>query len=961
MISLYKILIVDSYADDAPVKALKKQIYSTIYMDNGSISFNTVDDLLNAFKLLPGIFSEYMFGLQQFCSNSDLLRDKFEQKEVVVGLLGLLWDTNHDSLQVKRCLFDETVDTPRKVLKNIAERFDPCNFELPLYNRSKLFLHNLQSEKDMKWDKKISEDQQREWVNICRQINSAPPVAVRRYVGSADGEFDILCFTDSSGCIYGCVIYLLDVCTNLCSFLTAKNHVIGKSLKAKSIPSLEFNALVLGTETSLAVLSDLSGMHVVSPVKIRKIILYSDSLVCLHWLNSAVNDMAKLNNLSVFVKNRLNHLLLLCDTHPVTFTFVDGIVNPADLTTRVVSPKKFALSNYLTGPDFLREGDHVSRSDILCVTVPGVIQTAHEVAVNIADVVVPTEHLFPLERFSSFTKVLNVYKYVLLFISKVKSRISTSKNESSPSVIGSTVHDEALNLLLVIDQKIHFPEISDYFDNLKCSNKEIPVMVTQFNLYVDKNNLIRVGSKISNKLYSNNRMFPIILSKISRLTELLIWHQHVKLMHAGVYATLTELRQRYWVCSGFSVVKRVLRNCVTCRRFNARALKLNQSDYKEWRINPSSIPYTDIFVDHMGPFKVKDGVERYKVYVLVLTCLYTRAINLKVCKDLTTDEFLRSFQMHTFEWGLPRRVFSDLGSSLVAAANTITSMFSDDSFGNYFVENGIKAPVFEQYYKGCSSLGSMVEICVKMTKRLIHATIKNNALSVADFEFLMCEVVHVVNRRPVAFRDCLRDFSDFNVDEPITPEQLLHGYHLPSANVVPALEDSAGDESVVDADFSPVTKVADVAAQLRKVRKNLRDVYNREFVPKLIEQATDRASRYKPIIHHGLTMGDIVLLKEENCKPVQYPMAIVKEITVNDLDEVVGAVLLKGSTGELVKRHSSVIIPLLRDDHHQPDNPTSSDATSEAPDEVPVAGPPKRARRAAALLSEERTRINLES
>ena len=43
-------------------------------------------------------------------------------------------------------------------------------------------------------------------------------------------------------------------------------------------------------------------------------------------------------------------------------------------------------------------------------------------------------------------------------------------------------------------------------------------------------------------------------------------------------------------------------------------------------------------------------------------------------------------------------------------------------------------------------------------------------------------------------------------------------------------------------------------------------------------------------------IGDIALLKEENMKPNQFPMAIVKSIVENDLGEVTGAVLFKGKT-----------------------------------------------------------------
>ena len=46
-------------------------------------------------------------------------------------------------------------------------------------------------------------------------------------------------------------------------------------------------------------------------------------------------------------------------------------------------------------------------------------------------------------------------------------------------------------------------------------------------------------------------------------------------------------------------------------------------------------------------------------------------------------------------------------------------------------------------------------------------------------------------------------------------------------------------------------------------------------------------------------------------KPVNYPMAIIRKINVNDLGEITSVLAFKGSTRELVHRHSSSIIPLL--------------------------------------------------
>ncbi|KAK7083545.1 hypothetical protein SK128_024279, partial [Halocaridina rubra] len=64
----------------------------------------------------------------------------------------------------------------------------------------------------------------------------------------------------------------------------------------------------------------------------------------------------------------------------------------------------------------------------------------------------------------------------------------------------------------------------------------------------------------------------------------------------------------------------------------------------------------------------------------------------------------------------------NLGSQLVAGAVIIT-FSSDPDIQLYFQENNIRPLKFEQFYKGCSQLGSFVEVYVKMTKKLIYGAI----------------------------------------------------------------------------------------------------------------------------------------------------------------------------------------------------------------------------------------------
>ena len=58
-----------------------------------------------------------------------------------------------------------------------------------------------------------------------------------------------------------------------------------------------------------------------------------------------------------------------------------------------------------------------------------------------------------------------------------------------------------------------------------------------------------------------------------------------KLHHSGKYSVISGLRKQFYLPSCFSTVCKILRLCAHCRRFNNRLIKLNQSTYREFRLN----------------------------------------------------------------------------------------------------------------------------------------------------------------------------------------------------------------------------------------------------------------------------------------------------------------------------------------------------------------------------------------
>ena len=963
MISLYYILVCQSKYDNVDLRNLKQLMYSLLYMDNGAITADSKDELQWAYDQLGSIFSPYSFNVQQLTTNDLDLQNSIHQNfdenpSNCVKLFGLIWNRTDDTIYTKPISLNKDATTKRSILKSIAAQFDIYNFNMPVLNRSRIFMHSLQCSKAYGWDDKLAPDLLREWGNICKQANSTPAIEIPRFVGPRKGTYRLIAFTDASHCLYGSVIYIQHVESGKISFLSAKNRMISHQLKHKSIPSLELNAITLGLENLIDIYRDLSGPSCLKPLRISELRLYTDSLCCLHWLNQSTNKFDNMQRHTVFVRNRLQTIVNACENYPVTFSFISGSSNPADCVTRCVSYKQLVKTSFLSGPNLEFKQNSGQEFD---VKIPNpLLSSKLNVGVSLEKSqasnsnptsfsVVSSSTQDPLlnpSNFSSFRHLVLLYRRILVCAKTWQEKAGVRSNLSTDNYF-----EKASKNLILEDQRRHFPDVIQYFDSTIISKSSIPAIVSQVNIFKDKQGILRVKSKFK-KWQDGSQNFPILLSSNSDLTKLIILDTHSKLSHSGIYSVLGELRKKFYIPKHFSTAKKYLRKCTHCQRFNARVIKLNQSSYRDFRTDPPKIPFSNVFVDHLGPLSVKINNETKKVWLLCITCTWTRAVNLKICLDLSLKEFLRAFQIHVFEYGVPQLCISDLGSQLSAGVNLLKDYLNDHEVQIYFESNNIKPLEFQQYFKGCSALGSLVEICVKLVKRLIFGSIKNNILEYHDFEFLIYYVVHLINRRPIAFKEALRDPNLDTVPEPITPEHLIRGYELTSINIIPDLQDVPSSDPDWSANLN--ASIKDQYKKLRKVRSDLINIYQNEFLGTLISQAVDRKDRYKAVNHKYLRKGDIVLLKETNIKPNHYPLAIVKELVINDLNEVTGAIVFKGKTRELVKRHASTLIPLLEVSGEP--NQAQTDKSGLNDLEVSVTRPSRNA----AIISRQRTKAILD-
>ena len=492
--------------------SIKPALWNSIYMDNGSYTTNDPKDLQRAYAALPKIFEPYQFKLQQFFSNCEDLQVEIDSSTGEcspreVKLFGLFWDRVADTLAPTKIEFDESLCTKRQILGALNEVYDLFNVYAPILLRAKIFMQNLQLNKSLDWDTKVPVDLQKEWINISRQINSTPQIAIERSFGDRNGTYSLLCFTDASAFAYACCIYLKNEDDGKTTYVTTKNKLLSSNLKKKSMPSLELQGIEYGIENMMEIYDSLAGDSVVLPIKIKSMNLWSDSSACLHWLEAHSIKFDKTQKLSVFVNNRLNNIEAMCQKFPVSFRHIAGEANPSDCATRPISYKVLQKTRFFEGPEFLNKPLHeIAIDTVFNIPNPFVRRVfepdragssesdgpEHEpVLVQSATSTppaAPPQHLVAVDRVSDFTRLVRVVRLVMKYVHNLKVSIQFKKSgkidANSPNF-----YESAYSKIIQTEQELSFPEVFAYFRSGSKLKKDIPDLVNRLNLYIDKNGI----------------------------------------------------------------------------------------------------------------------------------------------------------------------------------------------------------------------------------------------------------------------------------------------------------------------------------------------------------------------------------------------------------------------------------------------------------------------------------------
>ena len=530
----------------------------------------------------------------------------------------------------------------------------------------------------------------------------------------------------------------------------------------------------------------------------------------------------------------------------------------------------------------------------------------------------PQEHFLDAlgERVSEWSKLVRIIACCFEFARKSRGgRTSSefSQHSSSPLASRMTVAEtpKAESVIFQYVQRRAFPRESSGLT----PKRDSPL--ASLNPFRQKDTgLLRVGGRLSKSDMSESAKHPVLLPAKDKLVRLMVKEAHQRDLHAPPRSVLHELRKKVWIVNGLSVVKKMCRECLHCRRMLARPSGQKMGDLPKARITVGHC-FQSVGLDFMGPFRVKVRRAVEKRWVCIFTCMKVRAVHLELVPDLTTSSFINCLERFvSTRPGPVEDIFCDNGTNFRGAERELKAAVKQ--FNQAVASSN---PARADFMKNISwhfqppsapTWGGVFERLVGMTKRVFKGMSASEPYNEDVFRTVLSKAIGIMNRRPLT--EITTDPDDFRA---LSPNDFLN----PLTN---------------DLRFQEVIPPSMVKVQRPSVRiwKQSRDRqfqfwvrWMREYVALL--QTREKWQRPVP----NLKVGELVYVVDDMNPRTSWPLARIEQVFPGE-DGLVCRVQVRMPLGRSLIRDRQKIVQLeVQGDHSSTSaSPDISASTSASPD-----------------------------
>jgi len=745
---------------------VKNCVLRNFYVDDFLLSCYSEEKLASLLKGVKDLIATGGFDLTGFRSNSRTVLNEAAVSGTVHGnpvkladsseyenrTLGVVWDRINDKFGFDVKMAPGETVTKRKILKCVASIYDPIGAASPvIVVGRKLFQECCRTELD--WDECLTGKLFESWCKWVNEISDLSSYRIDRPL-SVNGNYDCLelhVFADGSETAYGSVAYLRFIHRNFVnvSFLASKSRLTPLSNSTlKTVPRIELCSAKLAIELSCKLSGSLD-------FQINSIYYWSDSITVLRYIK---NESLRFQR---FVSNKVDFIRNFSE--PQQWFYVPSKQNPADLVSRGCSVNNLISSKLWNhGPDFISCYPNNFPSQVYDRSVS---ETDVEVR---RDMVVCTtlESSTPIDLLMSSVSNWKLLKIRIAWMLKFKSVLRNKSSLYNVKLRVTDLHEAELVIVKYL-QSSHYGKILSCLKDGKCPHKGN--CLRKLNPFVDRDGLLRVGGRLGKSDLEYDLKHPIILPP-APITSLLVEDIHSSVGHLGRENVTNVVRRKYWLVKGSTLIRKVVRDCLICRKQQAKHCEQLMSDLPSVRLATDVKAFTNVGLDFFGPYNTVHGRRTEKRYGVIFTCLSSRAIHLEVAHSLTTDSFINSLRRFISRRGNVSTIVSDNGTNIVSGNKELR-----ESIGQWnlsVVQNWLKQKCVDWQFNppNAPHFGGIFEREIRTIKKVLNALLREQKITFNDEIFctLLCEVESVLNNRPLT-----EVSSDPECNEALTPNHLL--------------------------------------------------------------------------------------------------------------------------------------------------------------------------------------------
>ncbi|XP_057377031.1 uncharacterized protein LOC130698388 [Daphnia carinata] len=892
-----------------------------IYVDNLISGCETEKEAHQYYNQANAIMKQAGLKLQEWATNNRAVQttinlDDERDKNSFIKILGLRWSRSNDTLMLPKFYLttpNATTVTKRIVLRKISTVYDPMGFISPLTISARILIQEIWKLK-LQWDDPLSPEMQERWNGITQAIEKSNTEVPRTYL-TTGLITEIHIFVDASQQAYGAIAYVCNKTQQSFAFSKSRVAPLKKDQRLLTLPQMELMAATIGTRIATSILNAFKPLGLTP-----KCVLWSDSQIVLYWLHQSKS------NKNLFVSNRVRAIREFNQTSTAEWRYCPTHQNPADLLTRGITLKQFSHSFWYTGPPWLTKPEewpswkieNLSESIRHIASTVVIDNKAHSDQKTRNDI----SNILHAKQYR-WRSLLRITAIICRFANNIRFHDASRKSWIKGHITAFELKC-AETLWIRSIQDHHFPVEKEYLQEQKGKR---PALVSQLDLIMDKNKIIRCQGRLGNAKLNLDTISPILLPKKCRITKLIIEAYHINMLHGGTNHTVSAIRQRYWIPSIKQSVKTVIRDCVTCRRVNGAAYTPpNHAPLPACRVS-NDFPFTTTGVDFTGAFTIRGQKDIKKqdkeVYVLLFTCASSRAIHLEVVDDLATKTFLEAFRCFTSHHAIPSVIISDNAKTFEAAAKTFQKLFQSAEIQRHFSDRQIHwrfIPKCAPWY------GGFWERLIAITKTTLKKMLGRTKPTLNEFRALIAEAEAVLNDRP------LQDYpTTIEAKDILTPSHLMYGRRI---TTLPFNENLAEEELDPSFDEKP-SELKRSIIRHQKLLGHFKKQFLSSYIPALREFHSHTRKTQPTIVKEK----DIVLIHDDGPRK-HWKMAVVEEL-IKSADGQVRAVDLRTAHGK-TNRPITRLHPLrLSEPNHEPAN-------------VAVSTPSSRPLRRAAELARDR-------